>query len=409
MKNRVLVTGIGALSCLGLNASSQYQAAIHAKSGIAKIFPTSVASFQTRIAAAIPEGLPNLLDNSSLKMFDRVAHIAWYAVHEAIEQSGLRALSKEDLYRSGIFWGTGFGGATTIEATYDDLFLKKNGRARPFTVIGVMSNGPIALLSMNTKFQGPCINYSTACASSAHAIGEAFKQIRDGYCDRAIAGGSESMLQSGPISGWESLRTLARIDEDRPYASCKPFAKNRSGFVIGEGSAALILESYDSARARGANILAEIVGYGTTADADHITKPNPVGQSRAMLNALSDAGLQPSEIAYINAHGTATTVGDIVETESIKLAFKEHANSLLISSTKAIHGHTFGAAGALELIITIQAQMNGIAPPTAFLDEKDPECDLNYIPNNAVEASMKYALSNSFAFGGANATIITKV
>ena len=409
MKNRVLVTGIGALSCLGLNASSQYQAAIHAKSGIAKIFPTSVASFQTRIAAAIPEGLPNLLDNSSLKMFDRVAHIAWYAVHEAIEQSGLRALSEEDLYRSGIFWGTGFGGATTIEATYDDLFLKKNGRARPFTVIGVMANGSIALLSMNTKFQGPCINYSTACASSAHAIGEAFKQIRDGYCDRAIAGGSESMLQSGPISGWESLRTLARIDEDRPYASCKPFAKNRSGFVIGEGSAALILESYDSARARGANILAEIVGYGTTADADHITKPNPVGQSRAMLNALSDAGLQPSEIAYINAHGTATTVGDIVETESIKLAFKEHANSLLISSTKAIHGHTFGAAGALELIITIQAQMNGIAPPTAFLDEKDPECDLNYIPNNAVEASMKYALSNSFAFGGANAAVITKV
>ena len=327
MKNRVLVTGIGALSCLGLNASSQYQAAIHAKSGIAKIFPTSVASFQTRIAAAIPEGLPNLLDNSSLKMFDRVAHIAWYAVHEAIEQSGLRALSKEDLYRSGIFWGTGFGGATTIEATYDDLFLKKNGRARPFTVIGVMSNGPIALLSMNTKFQGPCINYSTACASSAHAIGEAFKQIRDGYCDRAIAGGSESMLQSGPISGWESLRTLARIDEDRPYASCKPFAKNRSGFVIGEGSAALILESYDSARARGANILAEIVGYGTTADADHITKPNPVGQSRAMLNALSDAGLQPSEIAYINAHGTATTVGDIFETESIKLAFKVNAHS----------------------------------------------------------------------------------
>jgi len=409
MKNRVLVTGIGALSCLGLNASSQYQAAIHAKSGIAKIFPTSVASFQTRIAAAIPEGLPNLLDNSSLKMFDRVAHIAWYAVHEAIEQSGLRALSKEDLYRSGIFWGTGFGGATTIEATYDDLFLKKNGRARPFTVIGAMANGSIALLSMNTKFQGPCINYSTACASSAHAIGEAFKQIRDGYCDRAIAGGSESMLQSGPISGWESLRTLARIDEDRPYASCKPFAKNRSGFVIGEGSAALILESYDSARARGANILAEIVGYGTTADADHITKPNPVGQSRAMLNALSDAGLQPSEIAYINAHGTATTVGDIVETESIKLAFKEHANSLLISSTKAIHGHTFGAAGALELIITIQAQMNGIAPPTAFLDEKDPECDLNYIPNNAVEASMKYTLSNSFAFGGANAAVITKV
>jgi 3-oxoacyl-[acyl-carrier-protein] synthase II len=216
------------------------------------------------------------------------------------------------------------------------------------------------------------------------------------------------MLQSGPINGWEALRTLAQPDLDRPYASCKPFSKNRSGFVIGEGAAALVLESYESAKARGVNILAEIVGYGTTADADHITKPNPLGQSRAILNALSDANLLPSDIAYINAHGTATTVGDIAETESIKLAFQEHASALLISSTKAIHGHTFGAAGALELIITIQAQIHGIAPPTAFLDEKDTECDLNCIPNHAIETRMEYAMSNSFAFGGANVSLITK-
>jgi 3-oxoacyl-[acyl-carrier-protein] synthase II len=410
MKRRVVITGIGALSCLGNNALCQYHAAVDAISGITELpVMSGVPPVQTKIVGKITGNLPNLLDNSTLKMFDQVSHIGWYAVHEAIAQAGLDSLGEEDLFRSGIFWGTGLGGATTIEETYDDLFLKKKGRAKPYTVIGVMANSTAALLSMKTKFQGPCITYATACTSSAHAIGEAFRQILGGYCDRAIAGGSESMNQNAALHGWEALRTLAQYDEKKPYASCKPFSKNRSGFVIGEGSAALILESYESAIARGANILAEIIGYGTTVNGSHITKPNVMGQARAIQNALTDANLSFSEITYVNAHGTATIIGDIAETESIKLAFGDHANSLLISSTKAIHGHTFGAAGALELIITIQAQINGVAPPTAFLDEADPECNLNFIPNQAVEIPIKYAMSNSFAFGGSNVVIITKV
>jgi len=409
MKNRVVVTGMGALSCLGLNAEAQFQAAIAARSGISEFSLTEGSSIQTRFAASIKEELPHQLDRSTANMFDRVAQLAWCATNEAITQAGLHALSDSQLHRSGIYWGTGFGGASTIEATYDDLFLKKKGRTRPFTVIGVMANGAAALLSLKTTFQGPSITYSTACASSAHAIGEAFRQIRDGYCDRAIAGGSEAMLQSGAVNGWEALRTLATVDEARPFASCKPFSIDRSGFVLGEGAAALVLESYESAQARGATILAEIIGYGTSTDAIHITKPDPVRQARAVTNALQDAGVNATDIVYLNAHGTATQVGDIAETDSIKLAFQAHAKSLLISSTKAIHGHVFGATGALELVITIQAQRHSIAPPTAFLDNPDPACDLNYLPHQAREVAMPLAMSNSFAFGGSNVSLITKV
>lgn len=409
MKNRVVVTGIGAVSCLGSNAAAQFQAAIEARSGISGFALSEGAGIRTSIAASIKEELPSLLDRSSSNMFDRVAHLAWHSAHEAIAQAGIGELSDEQLQRSGIFWGCGFGGASTIEATYDDLFLKQKNRTRPFTVIGVMANGAAALLSLQSRFQGPSITYSTACASSAHAIGEAFRQIRDGYCDRAIAGGSEAMLQSGAVNGWEALRTLAKVDEARPHASCKPFSLDRSGFVLGEGAAALVLESYESAKARGARILVEIVGYGTSTDAVHITKPDAARQARAIHNALQDAGLSPSDITYLNAHGTATEVGDVAETESIKMAFGEHARSLLISSTKAIHGHVFGATGALELVITIQAQGQGIAPPTAFLDNPDPACDLNYLPGQALETPIPYAMSNSFAFGGSNVSIITKL
>jgi 3-oxoacyl-(acyl-carrier-protein) synthase len=409
MKNRVVVTGMGALSCLGLNAAAQFQAAIEGRSGISSFALSEGSPIKTNFAASIKDELPHQLDRSTTNMFDRVAQLAWCATSEAMNQAGFGELSESQLYRSGIYWGTGFGGASTIEATYDDLFLKQKGRTRPFTVIGVMANGAAALLALQTRFQGPSITYSTACASSAHAVGEAFRQIRDGYCDRAIAGGSEAMLQSGAVNGWEALRTLATRDEERPYASCKPFSIDRSGFVLGEGAAALILESYDAAKARGATILAEIVGYGTSTDAVHVTKPDPERQARAISNALQDAGVAACDITYLNAHGTATQVGDIAETEAIKLAFDAHARSLLISSTKAIHGHVFGATGALELVITIQAQRNRIAPPTAFLDNPDPACDLNYLPKQARELPIPLAMSNSFAFGGSNVSLITRV
>ena len=408
MTRRVVITGMGAISSLGMDASSQFEAALAARSGVRPLVFTSGAPVTTTHAATIAEPIPDHLDRTMTSMFDRVSHMAWHASLEALAQSGLSDLSEADKNRSGIFWGTGFGGAGTVEQSYDDTFLKQKGRVRPFTVIGVMANGPAALLSLKTGFNGPTLTYSTACASSAHALGEAYRQIKHGYCDRALAGGSEALIHSGPVAAWEALRTLATIDADHPERSCKPFSANRSGFMLGEGGASFVLESLEAATARGATILAELVGYGVSADAVHITKPDPQGQARAVKQALADAGITPEAIAYVNAHGTATQVGDIAETETLKLVFGEHAKRLAISSTKAIHGHTFGAAGALELLITVMAQRAGVAPPTAFLDEPDPSCDLDYVPNQPKDLEMPYAMSNSFAFGGANVALITK-
>lgn len=405
---RVVITGIGAISSLGLTASEQFDAAIKGRSGVTPLELNSGAPINTRYAATIRQSIPDHLDRTMTALFDRVSHMAWHASLEALNQAQLTELSDEQKHRTGVFWGTGFGGAGTIEQSYDDLFLKQKGRVRPFTVMGVMANGPAALLSLQTGFNGPTITYSTACASSAHAIGEAYRQIKHGYCDRALVGGSEALIHSGPVAAWEALRTLASVDESHPEQSCKPFSAHRSGFVLGEGAAAFVLESYESALTRGAQVLAELVGYGVSSDAVHITKPDPQGQARAIRLALEDAHLEPSQIAYVNAHGTATEVGDIAETESLKLAFGAHAHHLAISSTKAIHGHTFGAAGALELLITVQAQRAGIAPPTAFLENPDPACDLNYLPLKAQTMEMTYAMSNSFAFGGANVALITK-
>ena len=406
--NRVVVTGVGALSSLGAGAQSHFDSAIRGISGIRPLAFDSGASIQTSIAATIEQPVPDLLNRNVTNMFDRVSHIAWNAVREALSEANLPDYEEGDLLRSGIFWGTGFGGSETVEKGFQDLYLRGKSRVHPFTIISAMPNGPSALISLQTKFTGPSITYSTACASSAHAVGEAYRQIKFGFCDRAIAGGSEAMIHPGFVVAWEALRTLANIDSENPKSSCKPFSVNRSGFVLGEGGAALVLESYESAKVRGANILAEIVGYGTSTDAVHITKPDPKGQSNAILMALNDAQIDPAEIKYINAHGTATTVGDLAEIESIKIAFKEHAKRLAISSTKAIHGHTFGAAGALELIITLLAQKNNIAPPTAFLEDQDPQCDLDCIPIKARELDMPYVMSNSFAFGGSNVSLILK-
>ena len=270
-----------------------------------------------------------------------------------------------------------------------------------------MANGSAALISLKTGFKGPSINYSTACASSAHAIGEAYRSIKHGYCDRAIAGGAESLFTAGSIKAWEALKTLANPDLRNIASSCKPFSKNRSGFVLGEGAAAIMLESLASAMERGAIILGEIIGYGATSDSLHMTKPDPVGQAKAMQQSLKEARLNSAEVVYINAHGTATQVGDIAETISIKNTFRgEGAKQLLVSSTKAIHGHTLGAAGALELLITVQAMQKGIAPGTAFLEVPDPECDLNFLPLRSVEIPISYAMSNSFAFGGSNVSLL---
>ena len=406
-ERRVVITGLGAVSGLGLGAQVQFQNAIDCSSGITAFSKSTAIPVDLPCASLIKEELVFNLDATSISMFDRTAHLSWLVADEAVRHSGLKNLSEQDLDRSGIFWGTGFGGSNTLDSAYQDIYLNGKQRARPFTIIGVMANGSAGLLAMQTGFKGPSMTYSTACASSSHAIGEAFRSIKYGFCDRAIAGGAETLFNAGPIKAWEALRTLANPDLENIAASCKPFSKDRSGFVLGEGAAALVLESLDSATKRGANILGEIIGYGATTDAIHITRPDSLGQAKAMLACMAEAGINPDQVAYINAHGTATGVGDVAETNSIKTAFGlDAAKKTLISSTKAIHGHTLGAAGALELIITIQALENNIAPGTAFLEIPDPECDLNYLPLESIDVDIPIAMSNSFAFGGSNASIL---
>ncbi|MBU3624125.1 beta-ketoacyl synthase [Polynucleobacter sp. AP-Latsch-80-C2] len=404
---RVVITGLGAASCLGIGSHIQFQNASLCNSGITGFSNSLSIQVDLSCAGLVPSNIVDHFDSSTLGMYDRVAHLSWVASKEALEHSGLKDLRSEELERSAVFWGTGFGGANTVENAYDNIYINGEDRVRPFTVIGVMSNGAAALISLNTAFKGPSITYSTACASSAHAIGEAYRSIKHGYCDRAIAGGAESLLTAASIKAWEALKTLAMPDPENIAKSCKPFSKNRTGFVLGEGAAAIVLESLSSAKKRGAIILAEIIGYGATSDSLHITKPDPLGQSKAMQLAINDAGLNADQVVYINAHGTATQVGDIAETISIKNTFGlDAAKKLAISSTKAIHGHTLGAAGALELLITVQAMQNNIAPGTAFLEFNDPQCDLNYLPLRSIELSIPYAMSNSFAFGGSNVSLI---
>jgi 3-oxoacyl-[acyl-carrier-protein] synthase II len=405
--NRVVITGIGAISSLGVGAQAQFDKASQCISGVSPFQGTTAIPVELSCAAQITESYDLDLDASTMAMFDKVAQLSWLVSKEALAHSGWGTLNEEQLEKSGVFWGTGFGGSNTLDNAYQDIYLRSKDRARPFTIIGVMANGAAGLISMRTQFKGPTLTYSTACASSAHAIGEAYRSIKYGYCDRALAGGAESLFNAGPIKAWEALRTLATPDPNDIASSCKPFSKNRSGFVLGEGAAALMLESLESALSRDAIIYGEIIGYAATSDAVHITKPDTMGQSRAMRFCLNEAKLNPENIAYINAHGTATGVGDIAETQSIKSAFGlDAASKLAISSTKAIHGHTLGAAGALELVITVLAMQNSIAPGTAFLDIPDPQCDLNYLPRQSVEMDIPYAMSNSFAFGGSNASIL---
>ena len=404
---RVVITGLGAISCLGIGADIQIQKASFCQSGIGIFANDLPIPVGLACAGLVTVDLSPQFDSSTLGMYDRVAHLSWIAAREALEHSGLKDLPENILDRCGIFWGTGFGGANTLESAFDDIFIKQKQRVRPFTVIGVMANGSAALISLKTGFKGPSMTYATACASSAHAIGEAYRSIKHGYCERAIAGGAESLFTAASIKSWEALKTLAIPDPKNIASSCKPFSKNRSGFVLGEGAAAIMLESLSSAKERGAIILAEIIGYGTCSDSTHITKPDHLGQAKAMQQSLEEARLNTTAVVYINAHGTATQVGDVTETTALKKIFgDEGAKRLLVSSTKAIHGHTLGAAGALELLITVQAMQKGIAPGTAFLEIPDPDCDLNFLPLRSVEIPIPYAMSNSFAFGGSNVSLL---
>lgn len=405
---RVVITGMGAVSALGAGAQHNFARALEGAGGIGMLELPGTLQRRGVPAAQIRAALPETIRGSELAQFDRNALLAWTAAAEALEQAGVARDGTPD-HDSGVFWGTGMGGATTVEACYNDLFIESKNRVRPMSIVAGMNNAAAAQIALRCRFAGTVNNYSSACVSSAQAIGEGYRHILHGYAERVLAGGSEAMLGYGVVAAWEALRVLAPADATDPARSCRPFSIGRAGLVLGEGAAAVMLESLESAQRRGATVLAELVGYGASNDASHITKPDAAGQARAMAMALRQSGLHATDIAYLNAHGAGTVAGDLAEAQSIRMAFGAATDKLPVSSTKAVHGHTLGAAGALEFVLTVQAMSSGLLPPTAFLEAPDPACALRHIATRLDHGNdLRAAMSNSFAFGGSNVSLIVE-
>jgi len=402
---RVVVTGIGVTSPLGCDPEGFFANLVAGRSGIRKLdAPWAVNAHAGTVEVDLDVHFPKVRRIG----MDRISMLALLAARQAQAASGL-AIDDANAERTGLYWGTGMGGAGTLEGAYQDLLVRKAARLKPSTIVSVMTNAATGQIGIEFGIRGPACTYSSACSSSAVAIGEAFRAIRFGVVDRALTGGAEALLTEGVVKAWESLGTLARPDPARPETSCRPFAADRSGFLLAEGAVVLVLEEESMARGRGANILAEISGYGNTNDASHITQPDASGQARAMRLALAEAGVAPQSIDHINAHGTGTKAGDISETNAIRQVFGGHAGRIPISATKALHGHLMGATGALEFVATVLALRNAVAPPTAHLWNPDPECDLDYVPHEARPlARAEWAVSNSFGFGGDNAVLVAR-
>jgi len=406
--SRVAVTGLGVVSPLGVGADVFFDRLVEGRSGVARLPDDWQPRLKCRVVA------PTSFDGAAhfaaarLRMLDRVSQFALVAASEALADAG-------DLFGSGgresagVFVGTGMGGAQSTDDGYKTVYEEQSERVKPYTVLMAMNNAAAAWIGIDHQLRGPNLTYSSACSSSALAIGEAWKRIAAGELEVAIAGGSEAPLTFGTLKAWEALKTLATEDPEDASASCKPFARNRSGLVLGEGAAMVVLESWERAVDRGARIHGELAGYGLSTDAEHITRPTVEGQARALERALESARLSPGEVGYVNAHGTATVANDAVETAAIKRVFGDAAKRLPISSTKSMHGHLLGAAGALELVATVLAIERSVLPPTLHLVEADPDCDLDYVAGSARPvATLTAALSNSFAFGGTNVSLLCR-
>ena len=408
MKRRVAVTGLGIISPCGNTIDEFSFNLLAGKSGVRRISSVYSSLLSVKIAAEVDFNPLDYFIKKRVSSMDRVNQFALAAASQAWKDSepSLDAKEKE---RAGVYIGCGMGGANTIEDLYDRLFKHNADRAKPLTVLMVMNNASASHISIEYGLSGPCLTLSTACASSANAIGEAFRQIRDGYVDVMLAGGAEAFLTYGIFRSWESLRVLSVEDPEDPSKSCKPFSQNRTGLVLGEGAGMVVLEDMERAVRRGAPIYSELIGYGSTSDAFHMTKPSFEGMARAMSGALKAADLLPEDIDYINAHGTATRWNDLLETQAIKQVFGNYAGNVPVSSTKSMHGHTIGAAGAVEFIASLLAIKNQALPPTINLDQPDPECDLDYLPNIGRQGvKVNTVMSNSFSFGGTNAVLISR-
>lgn len=405
---RVAVTGLGVVSPLGNDTASFFAALEAGRSGIRRLDLPFAGRLSTRIGAPVAFEASAHFSPPQLRMLDRVSQLALVAAAQAVDQARWR-LEDHERERAGVFVGTGMGGGQTSDDSYRALYAEAATRLPPYAVLRAMANAPAAWIGIEYGLSGPNLTYSTACSSSSVAIGEAWRRIRAGECDLALAGGSEAPLNLGTLKAWEALRTLASEDLDDPAASCKPFAADRSGLVLGEGAAMLVLEDWTRAHRRGAPILGELIGYGLCTDGAHITRPTVEGQARAMRLALASAGIAAESIGYINAHGTATVANDATETAAIKHVFGAHARRLAVSSTKSMHGHLLGAAGALELIATLLALQRRVLPPTINLRQPDPDCDLDCISEGARAADgITTAMSNAFAFGGTNAVLVCR-
>jgi 3-oxoacyl-[acyl-carrier-protein] synthase II len=406
-RRRVVITGIGMISPLGIGNEPTWQGLLEGRSGIGPITKFDATDYACRIAGEVKGFDPEKwIEKKEIKKSDTFIHYAVAAAQMAVDDSGLDTL-KEDPDRLGVIIGSGIGGLPLIEETHRKLLEKGPSRISPFFIPGLIVNLAAGHVSIRFKAQGPSSAPATACATGAHAIGDAFRIIQHDDADIMFGGGSEAVITPLAVGGFSAMRALSTRN-DEPQRASRPWDAGRDGFVMGEGAGILIIEEREHAIARGAKIYCEITGYGMSSDAFHITSPSEDGSGmmRVMQRALKDAKLQPTDIQYINAHGTSTPVGDKTETIAVKRVFADHAYKLAVSSTKSMTGHLLGAAGGLESAITALAIINRILPPTINYEVPDPECDLDYVPNKARPMDLVHAMSNSFGFGGTNATLI---
>ncbi len=395
---RVVITGQGTINALGHDVPSTLRAMREGACGITQLELRDVERLTVRIGAQVKGYDPDALFNrQQIALYDRFTQFTLIAARQAMQSAGLGAVS-EGSARAGVVLGTAGGGVNTWDENYRSVYEEGKNRVHPFVVPKLMNNAAASHVAIEYNLQGPGFSVATACASSNHAMGLAFQLIRGGGCDVMVTGGSEAMLSFGGVKAWEGLRVMSKD-------ACRPFSANRNGMVQGEGAAVFVFEEYEHARARGADILAEVVGFAMTSDASDIVMPSKQGAGRAISGALEDARLNPSDIGYINAHGTGTVANDKVESGAVADVFGHHANDLMMSSTKSMHGHLIGGTGAVELLACIMALKDGVIAPTIGYQEPDPECALDVVPNEAREAKVTACLTNAFAFGGFNAVL----
>lgn len=400
-KRRVVITGQGSINALGHTAKETSAAMAKGTCGIGPLDIPDIDRLMIKIGAMVKNYDPkDHFTAKQLSLLDRFSQFTLISAREAFEMSGL--VMNDDLaMRTGVIMGNSGGGLATSDESYRAVYQDGKNRVHPFVVPRLMNNAAVSHISMAFGLRGPCFTVSTACASSNHAMGQAFHLIRGGMSDVVLTGGAEAMLCFGGLKAWEGLRVMSGD-------GCRPFCATRNGMVQGEGAAVFVFEDRDHALARGAEILAEIVGFGMTSDASDIVLPNQTGAENAMQAALDDAKITPAQIGYINAHGTGTMANDKIETAAIKSVYGAQAKQLLVSSTKSMHGHLIGATGAVEMLACVMVLKDGLIPPTIGYQQQDQSCDLNYVPNTAIHQNIEYAMSNSFAFGGLNAVLIVK-